>query len=217
MKRNIMLALCALLFGLGATAQENFYVIDGQHVEHFDGSQLVGKKIKHYDLKYIPDSKMTIHNISTTDGGEKIEDAKVCSRVSVFTKEQAEALGLLQEGGKMKTSIRNPLIIVDGEEYAGSIRDLTDSIAYIDVYKPGEETARSYGEKGKNGVVKIFTRKKSVDVSYYINGEKSDKSGLSRLAPHAVRDIKILKRGTAQAIKACAEGKDHDVYLVRTK
>lgn len=212
-----MLALSALLLCLSAAAQENFYVIDGQHVENFDGSQLEGKKIKHYEIKYLPDSKTTIHNIFTTDGWEKIEGAKVVGSASVFTKEQAEALGLMQKGGKMKTTMRNPLIIVDGKEYTGSIRELTDSMDYIDVYKPDDAVSRSYGEKGRNGVMKIFTKKKSADVSYFINGEKADKSGFRRLSPLSVKDIKVLKRGTAQAIKACDEGKDHDVYLIRTK
>ena len=85
-----MLSLSALLLCLSAAAQENFYVIDGQHVENFDGSQLEGKKIKHYEIKYLPDSKTTIHNIFTTDDWEKIEGAKVGGRVSIFTKEQAE-------------------------------------------------------------------------------------------------------------------------------
>ena len=57
-KNNLITLFCAVLFCTAAEAQqdvqvktmeahENFYVIDGKHIENFDGSQLVGKTIKH--------------------------------------------------------------------------------------------------------------------------------------------------------------------------
>ncbi len=34
-----------------------------------------------------------------------------------------------------------------------------DTIKDIEVYKPGSEVAKSYGEKGKNGVIKVRLKK----------------------------------------------------------
>ena len=66
MKKILISALCLLLCSTAAQAQHDFYVIDGHHVENFDGSQLVGKTIKYYEVKHIDNAeKTTIHNIFT--------------------------------------------------------------------------------------------------------------------------------------------------------
>ena len=93
-KNNLITLFCAVLFCTAAEAQqdvqvktmeahENFYVIDGKHIENFDGSQLVGKTIKHYDMKVLPNT--TIHNIFTTDDWVKIEGATTKTMPHVLT------------------------------------------------------------------------------------------------------------------------------------
>lgn len=192
MKKAIFLALYALLLCLTASAQENFYVIDGKRVENFDGSQLVGKTIKHYDLKRL--ERTTIHNIFTTDDWVKIE-------------------------GGSSTSMRNQLIIVDGQEFTGNIyNDIgTDNIKSMDVYEADSEVAKSYGDKGKNGVIKIFTEKLPEAVTYFINGVKASKSDFNKLSPDNIKEIKVLKRGSAAAIQASPDGNTNDIYLITTK
>jgi TonB family protein len=55
-------------------------------------------------------------------------------------------------------SIAEPLYIVDGEEFQGSVDDLNpDDIKSIDVLK-GESGRQHFGEKGKNGVILIQTK-----------------------------------------------------------
>ena len=192
MKRIISLALSAMLLCLTASAQENFYVIDGKRVENFDGSQLIGKTIKHYDLKRLEHT--TIHNIFTTDDWVKIE-------------------------GGSSTSMRSPLIVVDGQEFTGNIyTDIgTDNIKSMDVYEADSEVAKSYGDKGKNGVIKIFTEKLPEAVTYFINGEKASKADFNKLSPDNIKEIKVLKRGSAAAIQASPDGNTNDIYLITTK
>ena len=206
MKRIIFLALGAMLLCLTASAQENHYFIDGHRIENFDGSQLEGKTVRHYELKRL--EHVTIHNIFTTDDWVKISGTNSAATVRTLTAEEAGAEGLPLASGAVKAWMRNPLIIVDGEEFTGNIyKDIgTDNIKSIDVYQPGSEVAKSYGEKGKNGVI---------DRPDWI--EKASKADFSKLVPDKVKEIKVLKRGSAAAVQACTEGNTNDIYQITTK
>ena len=217
MKRIIFLALGAMLLCLTASAQENHYFIDGHRIENFDGSQLEGKTVRHYELKRL--EHVTIHNIFTTDDWVKISGTSSATTVRTLTAEEAAAEGLPLASGEVKAWMRNPLIIVDGEEFTGNIyKDIgTDNIKSIDVYQPGSDVANSYGEKGKNGVIKLFTEKLPEAVTYFIDGEKASKADFSKLVPDKVKEIKVLKRGSAAAVQACTEGNTNDIYQITTK
>ena len=55
---------------------------------------------------------------------------------------------------------KKPLILVDGKEYAGDLNAIDpNTIEKIEVWKDPAKTA-PYGEKGKNGVILITTKKK---------------------------------------------------------
>ncbi len=217
MKRIIFLALSAMLLCLTASAQENHYFIDGHRIENFDGSQLEGKTVRHYELKRL--EHVTIHNIFTTDDWVKISGTSSAATVRTLTAEEAAAEGLPLASGEVKAWMRNPLIIVDGEEFTGNIyKDIgTDNIKSIDVYQPGSDVANSYGEKGKNGVIKFFTEKLPEAVTYFIDGEKASKADFSKLVPDKVKEIKVLKRGSAAAVQACPDGSTNDIYQITTK
>ena len=217
MKRIIFLALGAMLLCLTASAQENHYFIDGHRIENFDGSQLEGKTVRHYELKRL--EHVTIHNIFTTDDWVKISGTSSAATVRTLTAEEAAAEGLPLASGEVKAWMRNPLIIVDGEEFTGNIyKDIgTDNIKSIDVYQPGSDVANSYGEKGKNGVIKLFTEKLPEAVTYFIDGEKASKADFSKLVPDKVKEIKVLKRGSAAAVQACPDGNTNDIYQITTK
>ena len=214
MKRIIFLALSAMLLCLTASAQENHYFIDGHRIENFDGSQLEGKTVRHYELKRLEHA--TIHNIFTTDDWVKISGTSSAATVRTLTAEEAEEP---LASGTIKAWMRNPLIIVDGEEFTGNIyKDIgTDNIKSIDVYQPGSDVANSYGEKGKNGVIKLFTEKLPEAVTYFIDGEKASKADFSKLVPDKVKEIKVLKRGSAAAVQACPDGNTNDIYQIITK
>ena len=217
MKRIIFLALSAMLLCLTASAQENHYFIDGKRIENFDGSQLVGKTVKHYDLKRL--EHVIIHNIFTTDDWVKIEGTNSATTVRVLSAEEAAAQGIPLATGSMKASMRNPLIIVDGQEFTGNIySDIgTDNIKSMNVYDADSEVAKSYGDKGKNGVIKIFTEKLPEAVTYFINGKEASKADFTKLSPDSIKEIKVLKRGSAAAIQASPDGNTNDIYMITTK
>lgn len=217
MKRIIFLALSAMLLCLTASAQENHYFIDGKRIENFDGSQLVGKTVKHYDLKRL--EHVIIHNIFTTDDWVKIEGTNSATTVRVLSAEEAAAQGIPLATGSMKASMRNPLIIVDGQEFTGNIySDIgTDNIKSMNVYDADSEVAKSYCDKGKNGVIKIFTEKLPEAVTYFINGKKASKADFTKLSPDSIKEIKVLKRGSAAAIQASPDGNTNDIYMITTK
>ena len=79
------------------------------------------------------------------------------------------------------------------------------------------EVAKSYGDKGKNGVIKIFTEKMPEAVTYFINGKKASKADFNKLSPDSIKVIKVLKRGSAAAIQASPDGNTNDIYMITTK
>jgi hypothetical protein len=134
-----------------------------------------------------------------------------------MTREQADSLGLSLVTNHVPVAMRNPLVILDGEEYHGMINDINVlDIDHIDIYKPGSTEANAYGDKGKHGVMKVFTKRQTDVITYIVNGNPATKSEFDRLSRSDIREIKILKRGTAAAMKASADGSTHDVYLVTT-
>lgn len=253
-KKILISALCAFVCCTAANAQHDFYVIDGHHVENFDGSQLIGKTIKYYEIKRLDNAdKTTIHNIFTeeewqkTGGWEKIEGGpsiktvvmhdykegdwqsidkdsipgakyRTITKVHEMSKEQADSLGLSLVSNHFPVAMRNPLILLDGKDYHGKINDINVlDIDHVDVYKPGSTEADAYGDKGKNGVMKVYTKKQSDAIVYIVNGNLITKAEFERLTPDSIKEIKILKRGTAAAMKASTDGGTHDVFLITTK
>ena len=56
--------------------------------------------------------------------------------------------------------ITNPIVVVDGKEVSNEKLEKIDptKIANITVLKAGSKAAKSYGEKGKNGVILVTTK-----------------------------------------------------------
>ncbi len=62
-------------------------------------------------------------------------------------------------GNRSLTGNNNPLIVVDGMEYGGSVNDINpDNIASLDILKDASATA-IYGSRGSNGVIIITTKR----------------------------------------------------------
>ncbi len=186
-----------LLLCTGVEARCDVYIIDGDTVAHFDGSQLVGKQIAQYTVtQQAGGQHMSVHHITTVSGHGKAAPSP----------------------GAAPAAQGEPLLVVDGVVCGGNINDVKpDDIAYVDVYKPDSEVARGYGALGKSGVIKIFTKKSSSGITYIVDGKVVTKADFNKIKLDDIKAIKVLKRGTAQAIKSCPAGKTDDVYLVTTK
>lgn len=186
-----------LLLCTGVEARCDVYIIDGDTVGNFDGSQLMGKQIVHYTVTQLAGGQhMTVHHITTASG-----PGKAATRPDAAQAAHAE-----------------PLLVVDGAVCHGNINDVKpDDIAYVDVYKPGSEVANAYGTRGKNGVIKIFTKKSGSGITYIVDGKVVTKADFNKIKLADIKAVKVLKRGTAQAIASSPTGKTDDVYLITTK
>ena len=135
----------------------NRYVIDGQTITAFDGSQLVSKTIVTYGINYkkTPEGVIREHNITTNE----LESSLV--KVTSFTSSTYNSNGF--SVGELKGAFKDgetPLVVVNGEVFTGKIEDIdSENVRSMTVLK-GKAAETVWGEKGKNGVIEIKTKKK---------------------------------------------------------
>ncbi|HSM48721.1 MAG TPA: TonB family protein, partial [Draconibacterium sp.] len=102
----------------------------------------------------------TIGTITDTKGNYEIKSEGEIETL-LFGKDGYEMMEVKTNGRKnidVKLEVDNKLYIVDGKEYEGKTDEIdADNIERIDVLK-GESGFKLYGDKGKNGVVLIFTK-----------------------------------------------------------
>ena len=197
MKKFFVLTFIALFVAAASYAQENVFIINGEKIENFDGSQLTGKKILSFIV--IKNEKGDIYNGNNINKSEKAVKREV--EVSNFDMLNSK-----------------PLIILDGKEYTGSIDDIkSGDINSINVYKPGSDVANAYGEKGKNGVLKIFTKASKENILYVVDGKSATSQEVKDIAPSKISNIVVLKRGSKAAMDYGEVGKTHDICIVKTK
>ena len=89
------------------------------------------------------------------------EIVRVSYVVPIFFKLQDEKPGInIAPSSIDATSKNKPLFMVDGKEFNGDIKDIKPAdIESINVLKD-ESATKKYGDKGKDGVVEITTKKK---------------------------------------------------------
>lgn len=137
--------------------------------------------------------------------------------------------------GVPDNDINKPLIIVDGVEWGQEMDvDILDAnkIEKVDVMKNGS-AANKYGEKGKNGVVIITTKKHGTDnpqtsairirgkvgiaehAIYYVNGKETSKEAVELIDPAKIQSINVLKGNTAEQ-KYGEKGKNGVVEITIT-
>ncbi len=157
----------------------NRYVIDGQTITAFDGSQLVSKTIVKYDINYKNSTEGVIkeHNIKTkiSDPFDMFMSSDVntdpTGKSSRTYKSSTSESGSITSStyksngfseGELKSAFKEgetPLIIVDDEVFNGSIEDIdAENVRSMTVLK-GKAAVTVWGEKGKNGVIEIKTKK----------------------------------------------------------
>ena len=104
----------------------------------------------------------------------------------------------LSFGGKpVKQMKYEGLIIVDGKEAEGN--DISyikaDEIVNMEIYKAGSKVANSYGEKGKNGVMRIITKSNTLPANiYFLDGRRVEKSEIDKLSPSKIASIGINEK-----------------------
>lgn len=113
-----------------------------------------------------------------------------------------------------------PLIIIDGTEVDKKTLDQTEpgTIEKMEVLKD-QSAIEKYGEKGKNGVIKITTKMAALKMSeaslYILDETETDKSTISQVDPKSIERMFILKDPTLLA--PYGEKGKNGVILVLTK
>ena len=203
MRILLILGLCATAMvanaQTGKTEIVNKYVIDAEPVYDFNGSQLNGKTVVNYKVDTMPplpsgDKVIIIHQIQTSDF--KAPDGPTI-KVSVEP-----------DGGM-------PVIIVDGVEALAP--PAPEDIVSIEIFDPGSEKGQKYGEKGKNGVMYITTKKLGVEAAeqiVIIDGKKSTEAELKAMDSKKIESVTVLK---GKAAKDYTDNPNVGVLIVKTK
>ena len=231
MKKFFVLTFIALFATVVSYAQKTVFIINGEKVENFDGSQLTGKKILSFNV--IKNEKGDIYNVHTDDilpDSLKNRPYKVSTKLLYITKDtlaNGNNINKSEKAVKREVEVTNfdmdmlnskPLIVLDGKEYTGSLNYIKPGdINSINVYKSGSDVANAYGEKGKNGVLKIFTKASKDNVQYVVDGKPATFQEVKDIAPSKISNVVVLKRGSKAAMDYGEVGKTHDICIVKTK
>ena len=129
-----------------------------------DGKEMKNKKMEDIDPDTIASVSVLKGESATSKYGKKGENGVLV----ISTKKGNDKIRVVGSG-KSKSSIfisdsdgeKDPLLIIDGKEAKNKkVEDLDpDTIESVSVLK-GASAEKKYGDKGKNGVVEIITKKK---------------------------------------------------------
>ena len=128
----------------------------------------------------------------------------------------------------------NGLVLVNGIEVAGEeLKKIKpDEIVEISIYK-SKSALKEYGEKGKNGVIIISTKKQVTDdpqtpvieirgkaniadnAVYYVNGKETSKEAVELIDPAKIQSINVLKGNSAEQ-KYGEKGKNGVIEITTT-
>lgn len=188
----LLSALCAMFFN---THNEEIrkdtidrYVIDKQIVENFDGTQLEGKTISKYIIAY-------------KDAGSVVERKHV-----IFTHKNSVTIGNVGINTKTNGNYLNGNSLVSGDVFSGifivdgketsvhELVNLANDIEHINVFKPGSDVAKSYGEKGNNGVIVVTTKtNKNGGHICFVDGRRVEKSEVDKLSSDKIESMTVKK------------------------
>ena len=231
MKKFFVLTFIVLFATVVSYAQENVFIINGKKIENFDGSQLTGKKILSFNvIKNDKGDVYTIHTDEILPDSLRNRPYKVSTKLLYITKDtlaNGNNINKSEKAVKREVEVTNfdmdmlnskPLIVLDGKEYTGSLNYIKPGdINSINVYKSGSDVANAYGEKGKNGVLKIFTKASKENILYVVDGKSATSQEVKDIAPSKISNIVVLKRGSKAAMDYGEVGKTHDICIVKTK
>ena len=173
--------------------------------------------IKNLNLKGSPISIRQISKKRMIPSGEDAEIANDSVVVFAYAKRhggESPIERLIKSEGK-------PLLIVDGKELAMDFRNLKpDEIESISILK-NPQSHVIYGNKGKNGVVVVST-KKQIKINsennnqpiLIVDGKESDVA-LSKLDPNQIESIDILK--DQSAVQVYGDKAKNGVIQIKTK
>lgn len=218
MRTLLILGFCASAMVANAhttqTDTVTLYVINGDLIKNFNGSQLRGKTIKTYfiDTTESWNNRVIVgHAITTTDAKPRPGQGIRITKLDETDMNPNIRVGRIPDSDDDDGM---PLTIIDGVE--SPIPATPSDLVSISVFEPGTPEATKYGEKGKNGVM-VFTTKSGssiVNTIYVIDGKKSTEADMKAISQDKIKSIEVLKGGAA---KKYTDDPNVGVVIVTTK
>lgn len=168
MKKRILFSVFCLIVCMGTKAAESadttrVYYINGERIDRFDGSQLVGALVESYAIT---------HQNNPATPGSVIEKHDIETKVKVITidKSKVDTTNNVAGSGKKIQYIDDPVFIIDGKKYSkeevkkGYPKFVNPkSIKHMTVLKKGGEGALKLDNGGEQHSYIVIETKKAKD------------------------------------------------------
>lgn len=199
MLTSILSAVCALVLGTSAMTSQadtvNVYMINGEKVTNFDGSQIIGKTVSAY--------RIGIATNNATGEVSKVHIIETTKPVSSFVVNGDHISG------------KDVLYVVDGVKTSSLdfIKIKQENIGSMTVCKAGSKEAMEWTDDENVNVIKFETKKENI---YIIDGKEVSSDEFSKLKPKDLSAINIYKADSKEAEK-WTDDKDKNVIVVKLK
>jgi hypothetical protein len=168
MKKSILFSVFCLIACMGTKAAESadttrVYYINGERIDRFDGSQLVGALVESYAIT---------HQNNPATPGSVVEKHDIETKVKVITidKSKVDTTNNVAGSGKKIQYIDDPVFIIDGKKYSkeevkkGYPKFVNPkSIKHVTVLKKGGEGALKLDNGGEQHSYIVIETKKAKD------------------------------------------------------
>lgn len=168
MKKRILFSVFCLIACMGTKAAETadttrVYYINGERIDRFDGSQLVGALVESYAIT---------HQNNPATPGAVIEKHDIETKVKVITidKSKVDTTNNVAGSGRKIQYLDDPVFIIDGKKYSkGEVKNVfpkyvnPKTIKHVTVLKKGGEGALKLDNGGEQHSYVVIETKKAKD------------------------------------------------------
>ena len=168
MKMRILFSVLCLIACMGTKAAESadttrVYYINGERIDRFDGSQLVGALVESYAIT---------HQNNPATPGSVVEKHDIETKVKVITidKSKVDTTNNVAGSGKKIQYINDPVFIIDGKKYSKEeVKKVypkfvnPKTIKHVTVLKKGGECALKLDNGGEQHSYIVIETKKAKD------------------------------------------------------
>ena len=199
MLTSILSAVCALALGSSAMTSQadtvNVYMINGEKVTNFDGSQLCGKTVSDY--------RIGVATNNATGEVSKVHIIKTEEHVSPLKVNGVQVMG------------QDVIYVVDGVKTSSLdfIKIKQENIGSMTVCKAGSEEAMEWTDDENVNVIKFETKKENI---YIIDGKQVSSDEFSKFKSNDIYSMKIYKAGSEESAKRTGT-KDRNVIIIKLK
>lgn len=164
MKKRILFSAFCLIACMGTKAAESadttrVYYINGERIDRFDGSQLVGALVESYAIT---------HQNNPATPGSVVEKHDIETKVKVITidKSKVDTTNNVAGSGKKIQYIDDPVFIIDGKKYSKEeVKKVYPklTVKHVTVLKKGGEGALKLDNGGEQHSYIVIETKKAKD------------------------------------------------------